>query len=48
LGALLGLALDNLVDFNWQIPANAATFVALAGLACRPDGARERAPGASP
>lgn len=47
-GALLGLALDNLVDFNWQIPANAATFVALAGLACRPDGARERAPGASP
>jgi len=44
-GALLGLALDNLVDFNWQIPANAATFVALAGLACRPAGARERAHG---
>src|SRR5262245_11497216 len=32
-GSLLGLALHNVVDFNWQIPANAATFVALAGLA---------------
>jgi O-antigen ligase len=32
-GALLMLALHNLVDFNWQIPANAATWVALAALA---------------
>jgi O-antigen ligase len=35
-GALAALALHNLVDFNWQIPANAATWVALAALACRP------------
>jgi O-antigen ligase len=35
-GAVLGLALHNVVDFNWQIPANAATWVALATLACRP------------
>jgi O-antigen ligase len=34
-GALLGLALHNLVDFNWQIPANAATWVALAAVALR-------------
>jgi O-antigen ligase len=33
LGALLGLAIHDLVDFNWQIPANAATWVALAALA---------------
>jgi O-antigen ligase len=33
LGALAGLALHNIVDFNWQIPANAATWVALAALA---------------
>jgi O-antigen ligase len=32
-GALLTLALHNFVDFNWQIPANAATWVALAALA---------------
>ena len=32
-GALLGLAIHNLVDFNWQIPANAATWIALAALA---------------
>ena len=32
-GALLALAIHNLVDFNWQIPANAATWVALAALA---------------
>jgi O-antigen ligase len=35
LGALLACAAHNLVDFNWQIPANAATFAALAGLAMR-------------
>jgi O-antigen ligase len=32
-GALLGLALHDLVDFNGQIPANAAAWVALAALA---------------
>jgi len=32
-GALLGLALHGLVDFNGQIPANAATWTALAALA---------------
>jgi O-antigen ligase len=39
-GALLVLAIHNLVDFNWQIPANAATWVALAALAlnARPRG----------
>jgi O-antigen ligase len=31
--SLLGFALDGLVDFNGQIPANAATWVALAALA---------------
>jgi O-antigen ligase len=36
LGALSAQAVANVVDFNWQIPANAATFAALAGitLAC--------------
>jgi O-antigen ligase len=33
LGALLGFALHGLVDFNGQIPANAATWIALAALA---------------
>lgn len=33
--ALLGMAVHNLVDFNWQIPANAASFVALLGAAVR-------------
>jgi O-antigen ligase len=33
LGGLLASAAHNLVDFNWQIPANAATFATLAGLA---------------
>ena len=42
LGALLGLALHELVDFNGQIPANAATGIALAALALVPPG-RERA-----
>ena len=32
-GALLGLAVHGLVDFNGQIPANAATWTALAALA---------------
>ena len=36
LGALAALSCHNLVDFNWQIPANAATFVALAALATQP------------
>ncbi len=35
LGAILALCAHNLVDFNWQIPANAATFAALAGIAVR-------------
>jgi O-antigen ligase len=35
-GAVVGLALHNVVDFNWQIPANAAAWVALAALAVRP------------
>ena len=41
-GALAGFAFHELVDFNGQIPANAATFVALAALAARP---RARPPG---
>jgi O-antigen ligase len=36
LASLLGLACHNLVDFNWQIQANAATFAALLALAVRP------------
>jgi O-antigen ligase len=35
-GALLGFALHGLVDFNGQIPANAATWTALAALALTP------------
>jgi O-antigen ligase len=35
LAALLALGSHNLVEFNWQIPANAATFVALAALSAR-------------
>jgi len=35
LGGLLALAAHNLVDFNWQIPANAATYSSLAALAMR-------------
>jgi O-antigen ligase len=46
LGALLALAFHALVDFNWQIPANAATYVALAGIAVR--GARLDPPGGRP
>ena len=38
-GALLGFAVHGLVDFNGQIPANAATWAALAALAVvRPEG----------
>jgi O-antigen ligase len=35
-GALLGFALHELVDFNGQIPANAATWISLAALAVAP------------
>ena len=35
-GAIAGFAFHELVDFNGQIPANAATFVALAALAVSP------------
>lgn len=35
LASLLGLAAHALVDFNWQIPANAATYVSLAAVAMR-------------
>ena len=38
--ALLGMAAHNVVDFNWQIPANAASFAALLGAAVRLDQAR--------
>jgi O-antigen ligase len=31
--ALVGVMAHNLVDYNWQLAANAATFVALAGVA---------------
>jgi O-antigen ligase len=33
LGSLVASASHSFVDFNWQIPANAVTFVALCGLA---------------
>jgi O-antigen ligase len=35
LAALAALAAHNLVDYNWQIPANAATFAVVAGAAVR-------------
>jgi O-antigen ligase len=35
LGALAAGCAHNVVDFNWQIPANAATFAALAAIAVR-------------
>jgi O-antigen ligase len=35
LGAVLACCVHNVVDFNWQIPANAATFAALAGVLVR-------------
>lgn len=37
LGALVGLTLHELVDFNGQIPANAATAAALTGAALAPE-----------
>jgi O-antigen ligase len=40
-GAIAGFAFHELVDFNGQIPANAATFVALAALAVSPRDDRE-------
>jgi O-Antigen ligase len=47
LGSLLALAAHNAVDFNWQIPANAATYVGLAALALRRERQRAlTAPGA--
>ena len=39
-GGLLALAVHALVDFNWQIPANAATYVALGALAFREAGSK--------
>ena len=44
LGALVGLALNALADFSWQIPANAATWTALAALAVRPAHHADRHP----
>src|SRR5207245_5085178 len=32
-GGVIAEAVQNFVDFNWHIPANAVTFAALAGLA---------------
>jgi O-antigen ligase len=40
--ALAACALHNVVEFGWQIPANAATFIVLAGLSMREDHARHR------
>ncbi len=50
LTALAACAIHNIVEFNWQIPANAATFFVLAGLvggARRTDGP-DGAPGGKP
>jgi O-antigen ligase len=43
LGGLLACCFHNLVDFNWQIPANAANFAALAGHATAANEAAQRA-----
>lgn len=40
LGSMAASCAHALVDFNWQIPANAATFVALAGLVMGGEAAR--------
>lgn len=45
--SLVGGAAHNLVEFNWQIPANALTYVALAALAASADQGRA-APGLDP
>ena len=45
LGALAACAAHNVVDFNWQIPANAATFAALAGVVMRRAAEQEPARG---
>jgi O-antigen ligase len=42
--SVLAQCLHNLVDANWQIPANAATFAALAALAVQPPESRASAP----
>src|SRR5207245_6768749 len=43
-GGVIAEAVQNLVDFNWHVPANAVTFAALAGLAVQaPAGARRHA-----
>jgi O-antigen ligase len=41
LGSLLALGAHALVDFNWQIPANAATYIALSAVVMRCDGSLE-------
>lgn len=48
-GAVAASCANALVDFNWQIPANAATFAVLAGLALQATGHEEAeaAPGAA-
>ncbi len=43
--SLLGLAVHNVVDFNWQMPASAATYVALAALAMRGGGSLDPSAG---
>jgi hypothetical protein len=43
-GSLSALAFHNTVEFNWQIPANAATFFALSALALRRFEKSERPP----
>jgi O-antigen ligase len=40
LGSVLASCTHALVDFNWQVPANAATFALLAGLAMQSPGHR--------
>ena len=41
LGTALASCVHALVDFNWQIPANAATFALLAGMAVQEPPRRE-------
>ena len=42
--SLVAVLAHNLVDFNWHLAANAATFAALAGLATQPAGSRHLDP----